>query len=62
MSEKPRYPNDIIQASLDRHLLDARTGNAAWLAQVIEVLRDDVAAIPPPVERVENIPEYIYPH
>lgn len=62
MTDKPRYPKEIIQASLDRHLLDAKADAPAWLAQVIELLRDHVAAIPPPVEHVDSIPEYIYPH
>ena len=63
MSEQRRYPSEVIRACLDRHLLDAKGAeNVAWLAQVIEVLRDDVAAIPPPDERVDSIPEYVYPH
>lgn len=62
MSEDPLYPTETIRAHLDRHLADAGTDDAAWLAQVIEVLRDHVAAIPPPAERVDSIPEYIYPH
>lgn len=62
MSEDWDHPTDVIRAQLDRHLADAATDDAPWLAQVIEILRDHVAMIPPPVEHVDSIPEYIYPH
>lgn len=57
------YPLPTIQRHLAVHRrdLDAIPG-LNWLAQVVDVLCEEAAVVPPPVERVDSIPEYIYPH
>lgn len=63
MSEERDYPATIIRRELERHLEDARSAKAPpWMIEVIALLVKEAAAVPPPAERSEMIPTYIYPH
>ena len=63
MSEERTYPVAVIQEALERHLQDAKAARGgAWMAQVIDLLSREAAAVPAPVEPPDTIPAYIYPH
>ena len=63
MTQDRNYPIPVIQERLARHGQDLKAiDGMEWLAQAVELLRTEAAAVPPPVERVDTIPEYIYPH
>ena len=63
MSEERNYPTEVIRELLVRHRRDVQAvGGNEWLAKVIELLGNEVTAVPPPVEQVDTIPKYIYPH
>lgn len=63
MSEMRSYPIEVIREQLGRHRQHARAAQGGeWLAEVVELLRSEAAVVPPPVERVDTIPEYVYPH
>lgn len=63
MSEERTYPIEIIREQLARHQRDAwAVGAIEWLAEIIDLLAKEAATVPPPEQRVESIPKYIYPH
>jgi len=63
MSEERDYPITVIQQSLERHEGDAQAVKGlAWLADVVRLLKHETAVVPAPIEQVDTIPEYIYPH
>ena len=62
MSNDRTYPTPVIQEQLARHGQDLSVAGMEWLAQVVELLRIEAGAVPPPVERIDTVPEYIYPH
>ena len=63
MINRHNYPIEVIRDRLARHVqdLEGRAG-LEWLARVVDLCRQEASAIPPPIERVETVPEYIYPH
>ena len=63
MTQDRNYDVPVIQDGLGRHADDLQSVEGLeWLAQVVELLRIEAGVVPPPVERVDTIPEYIYPH
>lgn len=62
MSEERNYPVSVIRHALQRHLDDAKAAGNGWMAEVIALLIEEAAAVPPPAERTETLPDYIYPH
>lgn len=63
MSEERNYPISVIQEALERHLQDAKAAKGAgWMVEVVNLLKREAVTVPPPVERADTIPEYIYPH
>ncbi|MDP1965604.1 MAG: hypothetical protein Q8K93_25775 [Reyranella sp.] len=63
MSEERNYPIFVIQEALERHLQDSNAARGGgWMVQVMDLLKRGAATVPPPVERTDTIPKYIYPH
>lgn len=63
MSDERDYPVAMIQEALGRHQKDARAVKGlGWLAEAVGLLKQETAVVPPLEERVDSIPEYIYPH
>lgn len=57
------YPTKVIRDRLGRHAKDLEgIEELEWLARVVDLCRKEASSIPPPVESVEAVPEYIYPH
>jgi len=57
------YPIKAIRNRLRQHAKDLDgIEELEWLARVVDLCRREVASIPPLVESVEAVPEYIYPH
>ncbi len=63
MSEERAYPLDVIRELLNKQQQDvAKVEGVEWLARVVEVLKNEAAAVPLPEDEADTIPEYIYPH
>lgn len=63
MSDEREYPVAVIQEAIRRHQADVQAvGGLGWLAEVVGLLRQETAVVPPLEERLDSIPEYIYPH
>jgi hypothetical protein len=63
VTQDRNYPIAVIQDRLAQHGQDLESIAAVrWLAEVVELLRTEADTVPPPVERIDTIPEYIYPH
>ena len=62
MSDVRAYPKEIVRAGLARHQGDAAASNVPWLSEVIAILSASLEAIPEPVEQVDTVPRYVYPH
>lgn len=57
------YPIKVIRDRLGRHVQDLEgIEELEWLARVVDLCRKEASSIPPLVESVEAVPEYIYPH
>lgn len=57
------YPIKLVRDRLRRHAKDLEgVEELEWLARVVNLCRKEAPSIPPLVESVEAVPEYIYPH